>query len=173
MSRLNGVGSVTPFGDHYTRLMDALKQSSATPDIAVGRVDINNVQSGVALALELGPMLAKASEKDDLIVDTHNQMFYDLINGWFPAYESTTFTDVAVACVTGDAVPVDRERRFTELNDMLDRGVIDTVYYRQEAAKLGYVFPEDIGNRANAEFSARNADQFADRTDEELGGEEE
>jgi len=90
---------------------------------------------------------------------------------WMAAYEQTTFTNISVDCVVGSAVPVDREARFTELNDMLDRGVIDTEYYRSEAKKLGYVFPDDIGTKAKAEFDERatTADPFAARVTEETG----
>jgi len=167
--RVDGVKSVVPFGDHYDRLITSLKAAAATPDIAIGSVDVQVASSGIALSLQLGPLLAKAAEHNDLIVGTMDQFWYDLVNGWFPAYEETTFTDVDVASVIGDAVPVDREKRFEELNDMLDRGVIDTEYYRSEAAKLGYVFPEGIAERASAEYAERNQDQFANRANAELG----
>lgn len=156
------------YGAHYDRLWQAIKQASATPDIAIGSVDVSIAQSGIALALQLGPMLAKAGEKNDLLLDSHTQLFYDIINMWMPAYEQTTFEGVSVDCVVGNGVPVDREARFAELNDMLDRGVIDTEYYREEAKKLGYTFPEGMGDRAKAEYDSRNADQFADRVNSEL-----
>lgn len=166
--RVNGVSNLgDTYGAHYVRLWEALKQASSTPDIAIGSVDVQIAQSGIALSLQLGPMLAKAGERDELILDTHNQLFFDLLNMWFPAYEQMTFEGVSVDCVTGDAVPVDRAARFAELNDMLDRGVIDTQYYRDEAAKLGYVFPEGLADRATAEFNQRNVDQFATRVAEE------
>lgn len=156
------------YGAHYDRLWQAIKQASATPDIAIGSVDVSIAQSGIALALQLGPMLAKAGEKNDLLLDSHTQLFYDIINMWMPAYEQTTFEGVSVDCVVGNGVPVDREARFAELNDMLDRGVIDTEYYREEAKKLGYTFPEGMGDRAKAEYDSRNADQFGDRVNSEL-----
>jgi hypothetical protein len=155
-ARVTGIGQVTPYGDHYDRLMTAQYQASGTPDIAIGKVDVKVAQSGVALALELSPILAKAGEKNDIILDVHNQMFFDLVNGWYPAYEATTFTNVAVTCTVGDAVPVDRVQRATELNDMLDRKVIDAEYYRSEMTKLGYTFPDDIQARIDAS-SAKDA----------------
>lgn len=164
--RVNGVGSVSPFGDHYGRLWQGMKEAAATPDIAVGTVDVQIAESGIALALQLSPIIAKAVEKDELITSTHDQMWYDITNGWYPAYEQTIFNDVAVDSLVGSAVPVDRAARFTELNDMLDRGVIDTQYYRDEAEKLGYVFPDDIGTRAAAEAVAK--DSFANRVNTEL-----
>jgi hypothetical protein len=167
--RVDGVKSFGPFGEHYDRLQNALKAAAATPDIAIGSVDVQVAASGIALSLQLGPLLAKAAEHNDLILSVQDQMWFDLLNGWMPAYEETTFTDVDITCGVGDAVPVDRAARFAELNDMLDRGVIDTAYYRSEAAKLGYVFPEGIAERATAEYEARNQDQFATRAAGELG----
>jgi len=170
-SRVPGVGNLgESYGTHYYRLWEALKWASGTPDVAIGNVDVSVAQSGIALALQLGPMLAKASEKNELLLDTQNQLWYDLMNMWMPAYEATTFDGITIDCVVGDAVPIDREARFAELNDMLDRGVIDTEYYRDEAKKLGYRFPDGLGARAKAEFDQRQAmsDGFADRVAEEV-----
>jgi hypothetical protein len=164
MGRLTGASSVQAYGDHYDRLVTSLRQAASTPDIAVGVVDVQVASSGIALALQLGPIVSAAGEKNDLILDTHNQMWFDIINQWFPAYEETTFTDVAVRCVVGDAIPVDRVARTAELNDMLDRHVIDTEFYRAEMRKLGYEFPDDIASRVAAE-----ADAIAQRSATSLG----
>jgi hypothetical protein len=166
--RIQGVGDLSgSYGAHYVRLWEALKQASSTPDVAIGSVDVQVASSGIALALQLSPMLAKASEKNDLLLDTHNQLFFDIFTMWMPAYEETTFDGLLIDCTVGNAVPINREDKFNELNDMLDRGVIDTEYYRTEAKKLGYVFPEDIGTKATAEFQARNASDFAGRLADE------
>lgn len=169
--KIGGVSGLSDsYGAHYNRLWEAIKQSSGTPDVAIGTVDVQVAESGIALALQLGPIVDKGNEKNDLLLDSHNQMFYDLLNMWFPAYEQTTFSEVAIDCFVGNGVPLDREARFAELNDMLDRGVIDTEYYRDEAKKLGYTFPDGIGDRAKAEYDSRNAapaDPFADRLDQE------
>jgi hypothetical protein len=170
MDRIQGVGSVVPYGDHYQRLWQALQWSSASPDIAIGSVDVQIAESGIALALQMSPILAKSAEKDDLIQATHDQMFYDIINMWYPAFEETTFTDVFSESAMGDKLPVDRAARFTELNDMLDRKVIDTQYYREEAAKLGYVFPADMGKRVAADPTLQApVDPTGSRIGAELG----
>jgi hypothetical protein len=168
--RVDGVGSVTPYGDHYDRIFEALKMASASPDVAVGTVDVQIAQSGIALSLQLLPIRAKAAEKNTLIAEAHDQMWYDIINGWYPAYEETEFTEVDVQSVFGDAVPVDRQSRFAELNDMIDRFVIDDAYYRAEVAKLGYEFPTDMNARASAFRALQQAaaDPFADRAATEL-----
>lgn len=171
--KIAGTGALADsYGEHYGRLWEAIFQASSTPSIAVGSVDVQIAQSGIALQLQLQPMITKAEDKDQLVKDTHRQMFYDIIHQWMPAYEESTFAeDVTVDCVTGSAVPVNREERFTELNDMFDRGLITADYYREEARKLGYEFPSDIGPKAQAEFEKRTAmtDGFPDRVDQELG----
>lgn len=160
------------FGAHYNRLWESLFRVSSTPEVAVGMVDVSVASSGIALALQLGPILSKAAEKNQLLLDVENNLWYDILTMWFPAFEESAFTDVDIECFVGDAVPIDRVARFAELNDMLDRGVIDTEYYRTEAAKMGYSFPEDIATKATTEFERRQAmsDGFADRVDEEVAG---
>lgn len=166
--KVQGVSGLSEsYGEHYDRLWEALFRVSSTPEIAVGMVDVQVASSGVALALQLGPMLSKASEKNQLLTDVENNFWYDILRMWMPAYEETSFDQVDVEVTTGSGVPVDREARFAELNDMLDRGVIDTEYYREECKKLGYTFPDGIGARAKAEFDERNTDQFGTRLTEE------
>jgi len=162
--RIQGVGNLAEsYGTHYYRLWEAMKQASGTPDIAIGQIDVQAVQSGVALALQMGPMLAKAGEKNQLLLDTQNNMWYDIVNGWMPAYEETSFDGVSIDCAVSNGMPIDRVQRFAELNDMLDRGVIDNEFYLSEASKLGYSFPEGIAGRAKADYEERNASEFAAR----------
>lgn len=171
--KVAGVGNLAEsYGAHYDRLWQAIFQASSTPEVAVGTVDVSIAQSGVALQLQLGPMLSKAGVKNRLVKDSHDQLFYDILHMWMPAYEETSFAeDTGVECATGSAVPVDREARFTELNDMFDRGLITADFYRSEAMKLGYRFPEGMGALAEAEFEKRTAmtDGFADRVAQETG----
>lgn len=170
--RVTGVGSVTPMQDHLSFLITQLRQSSATPDIAVGVVDVTVAESGIARALQLGPLLAKTDEKDGIIRDKHAQMGFDLINGWVPAFERQSFDGINLVPTFGDKTPTDRAAKMAELNDMLDRGVIDAQYYRDEATKLGYVFPADMATRVESEQNASAAraaaDPFAQRAGQEL-----
>jgi hypothetical protein len=171
--RVAGVTSVAPFGDHYNRLWEAAKQATGSPDVAIGTVDVQIAQSGIALALQLSPIVAKSAEKNDLMSEVLDQMWFDIVNAWYPAFEETTFNEVTAKSTFGDAVPVDRDTRFKELNDMLLNGVIDDEYYRQEAMKLGYVFPKDMGTRSKTWRDSQKAavsDPFADRVDADLGG---
>lgn len=160
-TKISGADNIDEvYGAHYGRLWEALYRVSSTPEVAVGSVDVSVAQSGVALQLQLGPMLSKAGEKNQLLLDTENQFWHDILAMWMPAYEQSTFTGIDVECFVGDPVPVDREARFAELNDMLDRGIIDSDFYRTEVTKLGYSFPEGIGAKAQAEFKSRNEAQL-------------
>lgn len=150
--RITGVGSVTPFQDHLKFLISELLTGSGTPDIAVGNVDVQIAESGVALLLKLGPILSKAEKKDTLLLDIHNQMFYDLLKSWAPAYEGQRFADdVTLTAHVGDKLPFNRKQRFDELVAMLTNKVIDTQFFRDEMAKLGYEFPDDLAARVQTE----------------------
>jgi hypothetical protein len=169
--RVAGVGNVAPFGDHYDRIFEAVLRASSSPDVAVGQIDVQVATSGIALALQLSPILSKAQERGDLVLGKLVQMFYDILTMWYPAYEATTFTDIAVTAEPGQAVPVDRDTRRDELNDMFDRGIISTQYYRSEMEKLGYVFPDDIDDQIAADKQVQSAsiDATANRLLDEAG----
>jgi hypothetical protein len=162
-------GLADSYGTHYYRLWEAMKWGSGTPDIAIGQVDVTVAESGVALALKMSPMLAKAGEKNQLLLDVQTQMWFDILTMWMPSYEETVFDGVGVDCAVSNGMPVDRVQRFAELNDMLDRGVISNDYYRSEAQKLGYSFPAGMAATAKADFEERNASEFAARVAAETG----
>lgn len=168
--RVNGTGSVSPYQDHLKYLDGKLNEASGVPDVAAGRVSVSVAQSGIALFLQLAPMIAKTDEKDVSVKEVHAQMFHDLITEWFPIYEGARFNGLTMLPFVGDKMPVDREKRFGELNDMMDRQVISAAYYRQEAARLGYTFPEGIGLDLTEEKAAlaQAQDPYAFRTADEL-----
>lgn len=170
--RVNGVSSVAPYQDHLGYLEKKLFQATGVSEAAMGIVDVAVAQSGISLQLQFQPMVAKTNEKDAEIVAVHMQMFYDLATQWMPTYEGLNFDGMTVSPVIGGKIPVDRVAKFTELNGMMDRKVISAAYYRQEANRLGYTFPEDIDQQIVDETqslaSAEGADPFADRAAQEL-----
>lgn len=173
--RISGVTSVKASQDHIAFLLQMMREASGTPDVAIGKVDVAVAESGISLMLQMAPMLAKVEEKDQLVIDTHDQMWFDLVNGWFPGYESTSFGDARVKSRMGDKLPVDRAAKFTELNDMLDKKVISVSFYRAEAAKLGYVFPDNMDAEIVAStraISEATADPFGSRLTDEANQDE-
>lgn len=172
-NRTSGVSSVSSSQDHIKALQNWMRESASTPDVAIGNVDVAVAESGIALSIRFAPMLAHTAEKDVAITEVHDQMFFDLQNQWFPTFESiSTPPGVEVITQVGDKIPTDRAARLQELNDMLDRGVISRKYYRDEATKLGYVFPATIDSEIASDDSrnANLADPFGARLAAEAGG---
>jgi len=119
--RVSGVSNVKPAYEHVNALMGFMKEASGTPDAAIGKVDVQVAESGVALALELAPIIAEAEEKDQLILDTLGQMAYNISTMWFPVYEGMNFGDARLLPVlhAGDKLPVNRKAVLEEVTQMM------------------------------------------------------
>lgn len=173
--RISGVGgdAIGSMQSHLSYLGDWLTQSAAVPAVARGAVDVSIASSGIALYLELSPLLAKTDEKDIAIREVMSQMFYDLTTQWIPTYEQQgqLFDNLTIKPVFGDKMPTDREKFFAELDKMLVENVISAAYYREQAAKFGYVFPEGIGLDIIQEQAAlaEASDPFGQRLATEAG----
>ena len=142
--RLDGVASVTPVQDHLNYLGKAINEGSGTSDVALGNIDANTAESGVALAIKFIPTLAKIEDRDKTGLAILEQMFYDW-KFWVKAYESKDFTAQEILITLGDKLPINRAKVIEELNNMYDREVISAQFYRDELKRrLGYDFPEDI-----------------------------
>lgn len=172
--RVNGVGNVGPFQEHIKFLISQLRQGSQTPDVAIGNIDVSVAQSGIALNIQFSPMMAKTGLKDDLIVEGHDQMYYDLATEWFPVYEGMRFDGMRIKTTFGDKLPANREMIRAELDTMLGLGVIDTDFYRAEMMRFGYDFPSDMGARVEKEQAAVAArtDPFGARVSAELAAQD-
>lgn len=173
-NRVNGVSSVAPYQEHLGYLERKLFQATGVSEAAMGIVDVAVAASGISLQLQFQPMVAKTNEKDEEILSVHAQMFYDFATQWFPTYERLNFDGLKIMPRIGGKIPVDRVAKFTELNNMMDRKVISAEYYRMEATRLGYVFPENIGDQITSEQAAiaEAADPFLARAGEELTGDD-
>lgn len=140
--RVEGVGSVQPNMDHIKYLEEKIREAGGLSDVALGRVDVQTAQSGIALAIKFMPTLAKLEERDELAMGKLKQMFYDW-KSWHAAYENQVFDEEIVVTI-GDKLPSNRTERVNELNNMVDRSIISRRYYRSEMQNLGYIFPDDI-----------------------------
>jgi hypothetical protein len=153
--RVEGVGSITPMLEHVKYMQEALYEASGTSDISRGVVDVQVAQSGIALALKFLPTLAKVEERDIAGIEGLKQFFHDW-KVWHAEYEGQNFGETEVVIAIGDKLPHDDVKTVNELNNMLDRGVIDTKFYREKMKELGYEFPDDIETRiadeANKKF---------------------
>jgi hypothetical protein len=142
--RVAGVSSVAPYQEHLKYLHEQLDQTATIPAVAKGRVDVDVAESGIALMLELGPLLARAEEGELVITDVLTNMLYDL-KAWFQAYESINIGAAVWIPTYGDKIPVNRKAKFAELLEMLasTTPLVSAQFVRTELAKLGYEFPDD------------------------------
>lgn len=141
--RVEGLSSMKPSMDHINYIESKLREAGGLSDVALGRVDVQTAQSGIALAIKFIPTLAKIEQRDTSGLAKLKQLWYDWQNGWMPAYEKITLNGEIIP-VVGQKLPEDRTATINELNNMLDRGVISKKYYRMEMQKLGYEFPEGM-----------------------------
>lgn len=165
--RVQGIGSVEPVQSHLQFLINSIKEASATPDAAVGKVDVQVAESGIALALQLAPLLAKREIRQESIADVHTQMFYDL-KAWLAAYEQFE-TPCIVEPVFGSPLPENRDAKFKEILAIVAAGLADTDWGRQELEDLGYIFPDGMAGRVLNEQQARASatDPFAARMEDD------
>jgi hypothetical protein len=175
--RVAGVTGIAPMLDHIGKLEQSMRESAGVPDIAIGTVDVQTAESGIALAFKMSPILSGNEEKEGEILSVMDQLLYDLVTMWFPTYEGLS-SPARAASIVEDPLPVNRKAILDEVVAMLstDPPLISTEYARtilQE--KLGYDFPDEMSNtivaEAQAMADARNVDPFAGRAVTELGDE--
>jgi len=150
--RVDGVTSVSPMQDHLGYLRGQAQESTATPEAAMGRVDVVTAKSGIALMIEMAPVLAKNREREDSQLKPKlDQFMFDLLNGWTPAYEQRQPVGLVVTSSFGDALPVDREAVIKEATEMVTAKIIDAEFARQYLQdRLGIQFPVDMAKRMAA-----------------------
>lgn len=127
LRRITGVSSVAPYGDHYNRLVDAVRTALGASDAAVGKVDSVTAESGIALALQLAPMIAHTKPKDQNIIDVHAQLFHDLCF-WLTVYEELPLLmsgeggvltpAVLVQPTIGNKIPINRKQLLDDITTM-------------------------------------------------------
>ena len=194
LRRINGVGSVTPYGDHYNRLVDAVKQATGVSDVAIGKVDSATAESGIALMIQLGPILSYTGDKDKHIIEKSSQLFHDLCF-WLTTYEQLDLLvplegggltpRVVVQPTIGDKIPVNQKQVLD--NIALLRSMIPPMISMQTSLEMlraaGFPIPDDEQERLASEaavqlaadaaaFGSAEADASLDsRTNAELEGE--
>jgi hypothetical protein len=146
--RVTGVSSISPYQDHMKFMLEQAQTAIGIPDMATGTIDVAVAQSGIALALKMGPILAENADKEMNILSTWDQFLYDLANGWFPQYEKVPSKGVSVVSVVDDAMPVNREAVVQELMLLFTSGVITIEMVQEELSKLGYKFSAGDAQKA-------------------------
>lgn len=144
VKRLEGITTVTPVQDHLKFLEKVLNEGAGTSDVALGQIDAQTAESGVALAIKFIPTLAKIESRDEAGLALLEQLMYDL-RFWFLVYEGKDFTSEELNITLADKLPLNRQKVLEELNNMKDRDIISAEFYRSVCEKrLGYKFPTDM-----------------------------
>lgn len=142
--RVTGIASVAPFQDHIKFMDDYSSKGLGIPDMASGRVDVAVAQSGIALALEMGPILAENEDKQLGLGGRWDQMGYDLIQGWLPAFEGIESLATVWVTTFGDPMPVDRVAKYEELIQLKTAGLLLIDECRHQMEKLGYDYDSGL-----------------------------
>lgn len=146
MERVTGVSSVTPYQEHLKYLHEQINEVMGMSAVAKGRVDVQVAESGIALYLELAPLLARSLEKEQIVTDVMRNMTYDL-SKWYVAYEGGAFNGLLNTRwipTYGDKVPINRKETFEELLALFKEKVVSGQYVRGRLRTMGYTdLPDD------------------------------
>jgi hypothetical protein len=141
-TRVDATKTLGPYQEHLAYLHRQLDLSASSPAIAKGQVDVEVAESGIALALQLAPIISRAEEGELTITDVSTNMLFDL-KMFLEAYENVSIGDAVWVPAYGDKIPVNRRQRFDELVSLFSGGLTSASWTRSELAKIGYVFPDD------------------------------
>jgi hypothetical protein len=179
MGRINGISTVSPNQDHLRYLQLVLDECMGMSPVAKGSVEVATAQSGIALSIELAPILSKAEEREQVIVDVMTNLLFDLPK-WFVAYEGPVFRSLREATrwipMFGPKIPQDRNGEFEELMSLASAKpqIIPMSYVRTRLRLLGYDdMPDETEVVAQIEGEQTSEatiqqDAFGARVDKEL-----
>lgn len=171
VGRVEGAKDINALLAHSGYLEDKSRETTGTPDIAVGRVDVKVAESGIALSIQMAPILSKNQEKELEIAGKTDQMLYDIVNMWLPAYEGLGDPGgVTVLTQFDDPLPRDRKAILDEIVQLVTNKII-SVQYAQKLVqeRLGYEIPADEFNNLVDEQN-QMLDSVGTRLDAEAGG---
>jgi len=168
--RVTGVTTVAPMQDHLKFLISSIREGSATPDAAIGKVDVTVAESGISLLMQLGPLLSKTEEREEVVTDVTTQMYHDICTMWLPAYEGMDLP-VAALPVFGSPIPENRDAKFKEIMAIWGATppIVGIDWVLDELGKLGYNFEPDalVAILNETQARARATDPFGSRLDNE------
>lgn len=158
-ARVQGVGTVTPMQDHIKYLEERAHQVTGASDVARGVVDVTVAESGIALALRMGPILTAGGKKETLIKEKMDQFLYN-IGIWIKVYEGVDMSGVMVESTFGEKIPKDNEKRFNELMQLYsaDPPLVTAGYVRDACREMGMEIPLEITGQAIADERAQMAE---------------
>lgn len=134
--RVTGVASVAPFQEHLKLMNDWA--TIGLPDMATGEVDVQTAESGIARLLKMGPIIAENEDKQLAIESKWNQLAYDIINQWIPAFIQPSGFSGTYKTTFGDPMPVDRTAFVQERIDLWTIDAITTEQLIEDLESIGY-----------------------------------
>jgi len=168
--RVEGITSVTPFGDHIDRLTKFLYLAADVTEAALGEIDSATAESGIARMLKLAPTLEAAREINDAWKAGLTQLFHDL-NFWFQVYEGTGWGVAEPLITFADPAPVDRKAAIEEILLLCSStpALMSAQTALDRLGELGVVLATDELARITSEAATRqaSADPYADRIGKE------
>lgn len=168
--RVKGVDSVQPLLDHSGYLEAQAYRTTATSEVAIGKVDVTVAQSGIALAIQMSPILAKNEEKELEFKTKLEQFLFDWVNKWAVAFEGVNPQGLSLAVTFGNPLPVDRVAVLKEIIDMVTAKLISLQFAQNLIReRLGYDIPTDMMAQIIAE-QQQMLDAVGARLDTETGG---
>lgn len=181
-TRISGVTSVAPMLDHINFILGETTSALGLSDIAMGRVDsAGTAESGISLAIQLSPLLAKNAAKEEEELGISDQMLFDFVHMWFPAYEGLNAAiAVEAVSVVDDPMPKNRTADVAEVLALATSTppLITVAEARGRLVELGYDLESDgttglptaegIISEQQRLAVARSYDPFANRFESEL-----
>lgn len=168
--RINGLGTVTPSQDHLKYFHDQLYLGTGTVRSSMGTVDVTVAESGIALTIEMGPLLARCGEKESIITDVTTNLLFDL-RRWYRAYEGMDMEAIQWIPAYGDKIPVNKTERFNQILQLLAAQVVSGAWARRELAKLGYDFGDETAlKKEMSDEQQAQLDAFGGRIDQTING---
>lgn len=148
--RVEAHGTFAPYQEHLAYLQEQIDATFGHSAVAKGTVDVSVAESGIALLLQLGPLLARAEEREVIIKDVHAQMLYGL-GKWFSAYEGSAFNSLWETgrwmMKFGLKIPRNAKEDFDNLMTLAQANpaLVPMSYVRDRLRKMGYedMPPED------------------------------
>lgn len=167
--RVTGISSVAPYQEHLNFLDRYMGEGLGIPDMATGNIDVAVAQSGIALALKMGPIIAENQDKQLAIAGKWDQLGYDLIHGWFPAFEQLESSETTFETVFGDPMPINREATVNEVVQLTTANLITTDEARKKLEKLGYEYNSSLSQQLLEEASQKATAALGDQFSQEFG----
>jgi hypothetical protein len=146
--RVTGVTDISPYQNHMNFIDEkGLSESSGTPEVAIGRVDVAVAESGISLQLQMMPLIAANAEKELEIINVLDHMFYDITTMWLPAYEPESFgnpevmSQLTVVCLFDDPMPKNRDAQVQEVIQLDTSNLILKSMAVAKLRDLGWEYP--------------------------------